>query len=89
VASGWRSLQTPAEVRDELLSEVGEAADKPAVERWLQREAILFSDYGDRLRFTLKGPAKDEWVGVTWVVAMRFSAERLDGIDVDEALTGP
>jgi hypothetical protein len=56
---------------------------------WLRSAQIDFSDDGDVLRFTLKGPARGLFVGVTWVVTLRLAEQRLAGIDVDEGLTGP
>jgi hypothetical protein len=89
VARAWKRTRTPEDVRERIEADVPPGSDKAQAEAWLRTEGIEYSDEGDVLRFTLKGPARSLLVGVTWLVAMRLSDGRLAEIEVDEGLTGP
>ena len=37
----------------------------------------------------MKGPSRGLWVGIKWLVAIRFEDGRLVAVDVDEGEVGP
>jgi hypothetical protein len=89
VARAWKRTKTPEDVRARIHEEVPPGAPKDDAAAWLGREDVDFSDEGEVLRFVLNGPSRGLFVGVKWLVAMRFEADRLAAIDVEEGLTGP
>jgi hypothetical protein len=89
VARSWKRTKTPDDVRAKIHEEVPPGSGKDDAVAFLGREGIAFSDEGDVLRFVLNGPSRGLFVGVKWLVAMRFEDDRLTAIDVEEGLTGP
>ena len=89
MARSWKGTRSPDDVRERIHSDVPLGSDKAEAEAWLRREGIDYSDEGDALRFTLKGPPRGLFVGVTWLVAMQFPNGRLSAVTVEEGLTGP
>lgn len=89
MARAWKRTKTPDDVRARIHEEVPPGAAKQEAAGYLEREGIAFSDEGDILRFVLTGPSRGLFVGVKWLVAMRFEDGRLAAVDVEEGLTGP
>ncbi len=89
MARAWKRTKTPDDVRARIHEEVPPGGAKEEAAAWLEREGIAFSDEGDVLRFVLDGPSRGLFVGVKWLVALRFEGERLGAVDVEEGLTGP
>jgi hypothetical protein len=89
VARAWKRTKTPDDVRARIHEDVPPGSPKEDAAAWLEREGIEFSDEGDALRFVLNGPSRGLFVGVKWLVAMRFEGGRLAAVDVEEGLTGP
>ena len=89
MAKGWKRTKTPEDVRARVLEAVPVGSERADVEVWLNDEGIPFSDEGDAVRMTLKGPSRGLWVGIKWLVAIRFEDGRLAAVDVDEGRVGP
>ena len=89
MARAWKRTKTPDDVRARIHDEVPPGSAKEDAAAFLTREGIEFSDEGETLRFVLNGPSRGLFVGVKWLVAMRFEDGRLAAIDVEEGLTGP
>jgi hypothetical protein len=84
-----KSAKSADDLRAQLDERVPQGSTRDEVVAWLRAAQIDFSDEGDALRFTLRGPNRGLFVGVTWMVTLVLTNERLTRIVVDEGLTGP
>jgi hypothetical protein len=84
-----KAAKSPEELTAQLEDRLPQGSTRDEVVAWLRAARIDFSEQGDNLRFTLRGPARGLFVGVTWMVTIVLTNERLSRIVVDEGLTGP